>query len=528
MKSKIASKSSARSPRSKPRPVKPANEGSGLAVLALLLALSIAAAWYVYAQGWTLWYGDAQAHLNIARRIFDSREPGYEQIGTVWLPLPHVLMLPFVQSDALWRSGIGGVIPAALCFVLAGWFLFQAVRRIFSHAAPAAAATAAFALNPNLLYLQGTPMTEAMSLCFALGLLYFCARFRDTRSPLDASLAGALACLGTLTRYEGWILLPFAALYFLLAGGEKRWRSVLLFSFVAALGPLYWLAHNWILYSNPLDFYNGPWSAKAIYQRALDRGLARYPGDHDWPKAWQYYRAAAELCLGTPLAIVGIVGLLAAVIKRAWWAVLLLALTPAFYVLSLYSSGTPIFVPQLWPNSWYNTRYGLNALPLACLGLAGIAALMPTKLRGAVAALLVIVAVSPWIAYPRKTTWICWKESEVNSAGRRAWTQEAAEYLKPRYHPGAGIFMGFGDATGILRVAGIPIRESLHEGDGPMWLASAARPDLFLWQEWAIATAGDKVSTAMNRMRRGPRRYECVRIYAVKDSPVIEIWRHIQ
>ncbi|MBI5281811.1 MAG: glycosyltransferase family 39 protein [Candidatus Solibacter usitatus] len=521
MKSKGASKSSASSRRSRPA------GGRGLAVLGLLAALGAPFTWLAHQQGWTLWYGDAEAHLNIARRILDSRVPGYEQIGTVWLPLPHLLMLPFVQVDALWRSGIGGALPACICFVAGGWLLYLAVRRIFGSEAPAAAAAAAYALNPNLLTLQSAPMTEAMWLCFLCGLLYACARFRETRSALDAVLGGVFALCGALTRYEGWFLLPFAALYFFAAGGERRWRGALAFCLVAGLGPLYWIAHNWIFYSNPLEFYNGPWSAQAIYKRSLDAGLPRYPGDHDWGAAWQYFRAAAELCLGRPLAWAGMVGLAAVLVKRGWWAALLLAAAPLFYVLSLYTGGTPIYVPQLWPHSLYNTRYGLNALPLACLGLAGLVALMPAKLRGVAAVVVIMAAVSPWIGYPRKENWICWRESQANSAGRRAWTAAAADYLRPRYKPGAGIFMSFGDQTGILRQAGIPLRESLHEGDVPYWDAAAARPDLMLWEEWAIAIQGDRVSQAMWRMRRGPRRYECVRIYAEKDSPAVEIWRGV-
>lgn len=520
MKSKRASKSSASLP--------PSNPSRGFGALLALALLSAGAVLYVSAQGWTLYYGDAQAHLNIARRIVDARLPGYEQIGTVWLPLPHLLMLPFTMIDALWRSGIGGAIPAALCFVLGGWFLYQATHRIFGSPPPAAAALAAYALNPNLLYLQSTPMTESMSLCCALGLLYACARFRQSQRTADALLAGVIACCGTLIRYEGWFLLPFVAGFFLLCGGAHRWRSTLAFCLIAALGPLYWLAHNAILYSDPLEFYRGEWSAKMIYQRALDQGGFRYPGDHDWPKAWQYYRAAAELCIGRPLAWLGVAGLAAALFKRAWWAVALLALTPAFYVLSLYSSGTPIFVPTLWPNSYYNTRYGLNFLPLACLGIAALTALLPVRWRTLAAVLLVVATVSPWAGYPRKENWVTWRESEQNSADRRAWTKLAVDYLKPRYKPGAGIFMGFGDQSGILREAGIPLRESFHQGDGPFWQASAARPDLFLRQEWAIALPGDEVSKTLRRMKRGPRRYECVRIFAVHERPAIEIWRHIQ
>ena len=62
-------------------------------------------------------YGDAVAHINIARRVFDSRTPGLLQLGTVWLPLPHLLMIPFLISDDLWRSGVGGAIPSMVAYV---------------------------------------------------------------------------------------------------------------------------------------------------------------------------------------------------------------------------------------------------------------------------------------------------------------------------------------------------------------------------------------------------------------------------
>ena len=89
-------------------------------VIGLLAGVSFAMVRWCAANGYLLYWGDAMAHLNIARRIVDSRTPGYEQIGTVWLPLPHLLMLPFVGDDELWRSGLAGAIPSAVAFVAAG------------------------------------------------------------------------------------------------------------------------------------------------------------------------------------------------------------------------------------------------------------------------------------------------------------------------------------------------------------------------------------------------------------------------
>lgn len=505
--------------------ISPRSEAA-LALLALGL-VSGAALWFVFSHGWTLYYGDAQAHLMIARRVFDAREPGYEQIGTVWLPLPHLLMLPFVQTDALWRSGLGGALPVAGCFVMGGLFLFLGMRRLLGRAA-AWTAAAIYGLNPNLLYLQSTPMTEPVFFCCFAGLFYCLARWEESRSAGDAALAGGMALCGTLTRYEGWVLLPFVALFLLARGGEHRWRSAVVFCAIAGAGPVYWLAHNAVLYSNPLEFYNGPWSAKMIYQRQLAAGVPRYPGDHSWKMAVLYFREAARLCIGTPLLWLCAAGALAAIWKRRWWTLGLFVLLPAFYVVSVYSSGTPIYVPHWWPSSHYNTRYGLNMLLLASFSAAALVALAPARWRAAAAMALLGVTLWPWAARPDHEAWVTWKESQANSRSRRAWTREAAGYLKSRYRTGAGIFMPFGDLSGILREAEIPLKESFHEVDRPPWMATAARPEVLLREEWVIAFRGDEAWKAMQRVRRGVPRYDRVREYSTKDSPAVEIWRRIR
>src|SRR5271167_3527113 len=75
-----------------------------------------------------LLYGDAVAHINIARRVFDSRTPGLLQLGTVWLPLPHLLMIPFLLSDSAWQSGISGSIPSMVAYALGAAGIFRLVR----------------------------------------------------------------------------------------------------------------------------------------------------------------------------------------------------------------------------------------------------------------------------------------------------------------------------------------------------------------------------------------------------------------
>ena len=70
-------------------------------LLWLATCVSVFSFLYYFQRGDVLLYGDAVAHINIARRVFDSKTPGLLQLGTVWLPLPHLLMIPFLISDDL-------------------------------------------------------------------------------------------------------------------------------------------------------------------------------------------------------------------------------------------------------------------------------------------------------------------------------------------------------------------------------------------------------------------------------------------
>jgi dolichyl-phosphate-mannose-protein mannosyltransferase len=492
-----------------------------LAVAVCAALLSDGAVWLSWRRGWILYYGDAESHLNIARRVLDSRTPGFDQLGTAWLPLPHLLMVRLAARDDLWQSGLAGAIPSAVCFVLGVTFLFAAARRVFASTVAGAITAALYALNPNVLYLASTPMNEMVFFAALAALLYFTVRFRAEQSLWTVAGAGAAALAGTLTRYEGWFLIPFAALYFLVVGKWwRRWVAAFLFAAIASLGPLAWLAYNRWLYSNFWEFYSGPYGPRAI------QGGLPYPGLGDWHDAVIYFGWAVRACAGAPLFFLGAAGLVAALWKRAVWPVLLLALPGLFYVWSMHSTGgTPIYLPNVWPHSYYNTRYGLALVPLAAFCAGAIAALLERWRQGFVAGLvLVAIAIEPWLLDPRPESWITWKESEVNSVARRAWTHETAEFFRAHYRPGDGIFTSFGDYTGVFREAGIPLRATLTGDNGPAFESAILRPDLMLWEQWAMVMGGDPVQTAVNRARRRGPNYDLVKKIIVKRAPVIEIY----
>ena len=283
--------------------------------------------------------------------------------------------------------------------------------------------------------------------------------------------AGIAALLGTLTRYEGWFLLPFAATYFFFIARRQRVAVAVVFSILAGAGPLYWLFHNWWLTGDALDFYRGPYSAGAIQAGKY------YPGKGNWFLAWLYYGAAVRLSVGPWLAVLAAAGVVAALFKRAFWPLLLLALPGMFYIWSVHSSGTPIYVPELWPNSYYNTRYGLAVLPLLALAAAALVALVPPRGSTLAAVLVIAGGAGYWLAHPSPDRWVTWAESRANSEGRRAWTQQAAAFLAPRYVRGSGIITSSGDdLAGIYRVMGIPLRETFSVCNGLPWLATLAPP----------------------------------------------------
>jgi hypothetical protein len=209
-----------------------------------------------------------------------------------------------------------------------------------------------------------------------------------------------------------------------------------------------------------------------------------------------------------------------------FWPVLLAAIPPLFYVWSMHSGGTPIFVPTLWPFSYYNTRYALAALPLLAIAGGSLVLFAPERSRPWIASALILAATAPWLIRPQPSDWITWKESQINSLTRRAWTKTAASSLASSYRSGQGIITSFSDLTAILREAGIPLHDALYDGDEPAWMAATTRPDLFLHEEWALTTAGDPVATAIQRssLKSGPR-YHLVQTIKVKGAPVIEIYK---
>ncbi len=492
-------------------------------IVAAILALTLLIggfAWWIFHRGYILYWGDAQAHLNISRSLLDSRQPGLEQIGTVWLPALHLLILPFAQNNWLWSTGLAGTFPVAACFVVAGTCFFAAARRIYQRRSSAWVVLACFALNPNMLYLSSIPMTETVFIAGLAVALWALLTFRQTQSR-SALITGLCAswCM-SFTRYDGWFLIPFLCFAFSRAATRSRWQLFLGFGCAASLPTLLWMANSWWQTGNALDFFNGPYSAVAIQNHQP------YPGLHNWAQALQYYFAAGRLCTAWPLILLGFAAAIIALRHKQTRSVFLLLLTPAFYVWSMHSSGAnPIHVPDLWPFTWYNTRYGIAVFVFCAFAVGALADVLPTT-RPSLAFIIPLVAILPWIAHPSPQNWICWKESEQNSISRRAWTATAATFLRTNYKTGDGILAGFGDLTGIFCRMALPLREITHEGIHPDWLIETTVTSAVHPNKWVIAQHGDHVSRALQASQ--PHAYELILVVKTpKDAPELEIYHRI-
>src|SRR5882724_8461657 len=96
----------------------------------ILSMLSIASFIYYYANGLGVAYNDARSHLDIDRRVVENLKPGFAQLGSVWLPLPHLLRLPTIWNDFMWHSGLAGALQSMISYVATGMVIYWFLQRL--------------------------------------------------------------------------------------------------------------------------------------------------------------------------------------------------------------------------------------------------------------------------------------------------------------------------------------------------------------------------------------------------------------
>lgn len=502
-------------------------------VLSTLLALASTA--YFFQQGVLVSYGDAESHLNIAKRVIHSMTPGFAQLGGIWLPLPHMFLIPFVSVDFLWRTGLAGAIVSGVAFVISSVFLYKLGYLLMRSATSAFVVASVFMLNPNVLYLQSTPMTEVVLIAFFVLSSYFFIRFLLDDSNILMLIAAALfGFCASLSRYDGWGLVAMEAgvlfLHYLPfrlnmarlrgAGPEsggwitvkeestfvRHWQRLegrlILFSSLAFFGIFLWMVWGYLILGDPLYFTHSQFSANSQQQSWNARG--ELPAYHNVGIAFVYYLFTSMESSGILLASIAFIGmgLFAFNTWRTHWRmnmfVMLIVLVPFFFnVLTLFLGQSVIFLPGITPITFewtlFNVRYGTMMVPAFALFIgyafyrsALFGRLLIVGLVG-LQCLLFAIGFTPVLAL---------QDGVVGLSSATAKIPDAQQWLAREYDHGILLTDDFARTVSIVRVPRIHMQDVIYIGNKPFWEESLVEPEKYA--RWIIMQKDDTVWKNLN------------------------------
>ena len=412
------------------------------------------AAWTAYfARDLVLSHYDAKAHLVVARRVIDSITPGWQQFGAVWLPLPHLLQVLPTQIDWLYQTGLFGSLLSIAALAVSVWAAARLVLLLTGSSLGAAAAGLLLLLNPNLLYLHSTPMTEPLLLAATLvSVLWTCewlSAAPDTPAP--AKLGWAL--FATMwTRYEAW---PVVAV--LLAGvAYVLWVKKP--GFLAPVARLaLWPAAAAMLFILNSRITVGSWFVTGGFYE-------RDPLYHE-----QFWRSAVAVWWGTyrlsgfVVETVAIIAVAATIVSALRLRDVSARLVPA----ALFAAGAlPMYA--FYSGHPFRIRYMVPTV-VACAVFGGIAvgSLQRPPVRRLLAALMIgsFLLESPITRDPPLVEEAQW--DVPRSRERRAVTA----CLAPDYH-GEKVMASMGSLAHYMQELsheGFAIADFVHEGNGVIW-----------------------------------------------------------
>lgn len=503
-------------------------------LLAAFISLAVGAASLLlfFSRGLTNLLGDGVAHMEGARRLTDSLSPGYATIGTVWLPLYHLVVAPLAMNDSLWRTGLAGSLVSAVFFTITGLIVFRLGAEMSESVLAGAVAMAGFVICPSMAYIASTPLTEPMAILMSVLIVYGLFRYSLNGRAATLVWTALAAFAGTLTRYDGWFLLPFAALFALWASrGSSRRRFLLAgaFSIIAGLGPVLWLVHNAVRFGNPLEFYNGPGSALAIYQRQIATSGFRYPTDGSLVLSALYYLADLVVIVGPWALVLSVFGFVAWVADRELrtrrGASILLLVPFIFYVQSMAHSAVPLYVPILPPFSYYNLRYGLEALPALAVFPSFLFGPAIRGKRRAIMAVIVLVLIAGEAAFMLRggAEGIPMVRENIRNNPCRAERQQALIALFRREYDGKEILMTPGEWICLNPALGIPFRKTLSETNGESWIKLSTGIPAEVG--WIIRGEDDPVDQLMRGYPGAFAGFELVRRDAFAKEGWVEVYR---
>ncbi|HSW97593.1 MAG TPA: hypothetical protein VLF89_07245 [Candidatus Saccharimonadales bacterium] len=456
-----------------------------------LILISICSFLWSYINHFIILYGDATSHLNIARRVIDNRNPGFGQLGSSWLPLFHVLLIPFAANDFLYRTGIAGYCVNSFLYVAVGYFFFKILTYHFPNRKNISfILTLLFVLNINLLYFQTTAMGEMLLIATSLGGIYYLVKYiADTTSTENLSLAAFFVFLSSLNRYEGWFLActETAFIFFYILVKDKNYKraegKTILFGVLALLGIATWLLYNLAIFHDPLNFIHDTYTAAGQQKVLYSQGLLQTK--HNLIRSIQTFSFAIYDVSGAIFSLLSIISGIWYIFykkKRQYLPIIILFISLFFFeVLTLFLGITAMYVEQLHPFRLFNVRYALFLYPGMFL-LVSIYILSQKKNIFMYIALLLLAIQNILLIYPQEA--ITLREGK-SLYGTDIGMVEAGKYLHDHYQ-GGSILASSGAVDPLFLFSEIPMKEYIYEGNRGLWTQSLITPQKHV--TWIVIT----------------------------------------
>ena len=428
-------------------------------MIALIVGTTAAVSYY--SRDLTLSHYDAKAHLVVARRIVDSMQPGWMQIGAVWLPLPHLLNLIPVQVDALYRTGLSAVAFSVAGFVLGATALWVVVARATGSSLAAWAAFAVFAAHPDVLYLQATPMTESLLMGLCLVGITLTWKWVVDDSSANPWAAGTVLALACLTRYEAWpttvaaLMLSFGALVRTGVSARPALARVAVLGTYPAIAILAFMVLSrltvgrWLVTGGFFDIDPSLYHEPAAVLAAVHLGVRRLNGD-----------------LMTAISVVGLAVVLVSIARAR----------SAAHLAVILALGACIALPlyAFWNGHPFRIRY-MVPLTMSVAALAGLGVGLLPRLRRVAAAVVVLAAFVETPPLSGESPMVVEAQRDAaNVVGRRSVTE-----CLLRNYDHTPILASMGSLAPYMQEtarAGFSIRQFIHEGIGQLWADSLIDP----------------------------------------------------
>ncbi len=490
-----------------------------LFILLTLCAISIYYFIFYLNNGLGLSYNDARSHLDIGRRVVEGLKPGAAQLGSVWLPLNHLLMVPLIWNDWMWHSGFAGAIWNMLAFVGTGLIISKYLEKLRVGVLGRLAGVALFAANINVLYLQSTAMTEPILLFTMTAGCYYLMRWHDNDQIIELVKAAFWIMLSTLTRYDGWFLLAYATGLIMVQvwrrHGLKRVEGVsVMFLTLAALGVVIWLGWNLLIFGDALYFALGPFSAHA-QQLVMESAGALPTKGNFWLSTKIYWYALLYNSYTYP-AILALIGLIVLSRDKVLSLSIRLStsslLSPLFFnILALILGFSVVYIQGISGDTWFNVRYGVMLAPTISI-FTGYLIDRAKVFRPLIIGSLLFVL---FFAFGNHDA-VSIDDARVGSSQKNV--SEVAGYLNTHAKDTPGfILISAASHDAIIFSSGLPMKKFIHEGTSKYWESATTMPDR--WARWIVMRTYDDADLTWKAVSRVPAfgAYHVVASYPFAD-----------